>query len=71
MPNLTERENYLEVAQRAAGLAAMFRDHAAERTCAPHQRCYAETMADHYEAIAHVNLEMAKTIARKTLSACH
>jgi hypothetical protein len=71
MSNRHERENYLEVAERASTLAHMFRSHGTERTCATHERRYAEAMADQYEAIARINLEMAALAMRLDTAACH
>lgn len=71
MPNRHERENYIEVAERASTLAQMFRNHGSERTCAAHERRYAEAMADQYEAIARINLEMVAMAMRLDAAACH
>jgi hypothetical protein len=70
MPSRHERENYLEVAERASTLAEMFRRHGAERTCVGHERRYADAMAAQYDAIACINLEMAAIIPQES-AACH
>ncbi len=66
-----DQKNYLEVAERAAVLSDMFRNHAAGGVSTAHERKYAETMAVHYDAIARINLEMADVAARWELPVRH